>query len=244
MGKDTTVNLCTTLFDRKYKILLYVDSLGCTNCKLHLLDWKRLIAEADSLYPEKLSFLFYFHPKDKKELFFLFKRDKLDYPVFIDNDNALEQLNHFPNPMQYQCFLLDESNKVLMIGNPTLNPKVWELYKTQVFGEKEKPEVPITTIEMDKRSFDFGDIRINTTNEAVFAVKNTGNAPLFIRQVSASCGCTAVEWDKQPVEPGQTAKVKVEMTPEETGHFNKTIEVFCNAKESPVKLAISGTATK
>jgi hypothetical protein len=99
-----------------------------------------------------------------------------------------------------------------------------------------------TSIKPDKTGYNYGSIRKASKNEAVFTIENTGNTPLIINRVTASCGCTNVEWDKQPVDPGQTAKVQVEMTPEETGRFNKTMEVYCNVKESPVKLTISGTA--
>jgi hypothetical protein len=34
------------------------------------------------------------------------------------------------------------------------------------------------------------------------------------------------------------------LNPEEEGYFNKTIEVYCNTKESPVKLTIRGMANK
>jgi len=49
-----------------------------------------------------------------------------------------------------------------------------------------------------------------------------------------------VNWEKRPVEPGKTATISVEMRPEETEHFSKTVEVYCNAKESPVKLMLTG----
>jgi hypothetical protein len=45
------------LLEGDYKVLLYVDSVGCTSCKLRLWDWKALIAEADSAFAGKLSFL-------------------------------------------------------------------------------------------------------------------------------------------------------------------------------------------
>jgi len=46
--------------------------------------------------------------------------------------------------------------------------------------------------------------------------------------------------DKQPIEPMQTTTINVEMKPEETGRFNKTVEVYCNANESPIKLILTG----
>jgi hypothetical protein len=49
---------------------------------------------------------------------------------------------------------------------------------------------------------------------------------------------------KQPAASGKTAEIKVEMHPEEEGSFNKTVNVYCNTKESPVKLTVRGTANK
>ena len=40
MGKDTA---CNYLLNKKYKILLYVDSTACTECKLQLYEWYKLI---------------------------------------------------------------------------------------------------------------------------------------------------------------------------------------------------------
>ena len=241
LGKDTT--LCTELLDARYKILLYIDSTGCTDCKLRLHDWKRLIQDADSLFTgNELSFLFFFYPKNKKELQFLFKRDQFNYPVFVDNVNQINVLNSFPDKQSYQCFLLDKDNKVVMIGNPTLNPKIWELYKEQVSGQSSNKNEKTTTVELDKTKHDFGDIKIGTKNQTVFTIKNTGIHPLGIQHIATSCGCTVVEWEKQPIKLGQTTDIKVEMNPEESGYFRKTINVYCNVEKSVIKLIISGNA--
>jgi hypothetical protein len=121
LGKDTISNLCNSLLQKEYKILLYVDSAGCSGCRLKLLEWKQLIAEADTLFPQKLAFVFFIQPKSKKEAIFLFRKDNFRYPAFIDMNDDLNKLNHFPTQVEFQCFLLDENNKVLMIGNPVLN---------------------------------------------------------------------------------------------------------------------------
>lgn len=120
-----------------YKIFVYTDSTGCTSCTLRLQAWKNYIQEADSLLGNNLDFLFYFQPKDEKELQFLIKRDKFEHLIFMDRDAKLLKLNSFPSEMEYQCFLLDSNNKVISIGNPTLNPKIWELYKQIVMNDKQ-----------------------------------------------------------------------------------------------------------
>jgi len=243
LGRDTVSTLCADLFNTEYKVLLYVDSVGCTSCKLKLFQWNQLIEESDSLFKEKLSFLFFFHPKDKKELQFLLKQDRMNYPVFLDSGDKINQLNHFPEQQLYQCFLLDKDNKVILIGNPTLNPKVWELYKERISGEKINKE-NTTSIEIDHTKHDFGNIPLGESRYAAFQLKNTGSSPLTINHVATSCGCTSVDWDKKPVDPGKSTEIKVEMKPDEVGRFNKTITVHCNIEKSSVKLTVSGTANK
>ena len=131
-GRDTVLDLCAESFQKEFKILLYVDSTGCSDCRLKLNQWKQLIAETDSLYPDKVGFLFFFQPKSLKGMEYIFVRDRFDYPVLMDVKGEINDMNRFPTEMQYQCFLLDSNNKVLLIGNPTTNRKIWELYKAQI----------------------------------------------------------------------------------------------------------------
>ena len=124
-GKDTSWQIQET----PYKILLYIDTVGCTSCKLLLIVWNKLIEEVEADMRGQVSFLFYFHPKDKKELNFIFRKDRFYHPVFIDDDNKIGRLNKFPQQIEYQCFLLNKDNRVVYMGNPTLNPHIWEMYK-------------------------------------------------------------------------------------------------------------------
>jgi hypothetical protein len=137
-GKDTTPTACVEILRRPYKVLLYADSTGCLDCKFKVFAWKQLIHEADSLFPNQVGFLFFIQPKDKKELHYILKWDRMDYAVFIDEENIINQRNHFPAQLPYQCFLLDKGNTVIGIGNPASNPEIWELYKRQIRGEEIK----------------------------------------------------------------------------------------------------------
>ena len=44
-GKDT---VDFSLADADYKVVTYIDSVGCTSCKLQLLRWKLFMQEVDS----------------------------------------------------------------------------------------------------------------------------------------------------------------------------------------------------
>ena len=140
MGKDTT---CINLYNDNYKILLYVDSLGCTNCKLQqLAEWKKIMQESDTLFSKKLEFVFFLQSNkiDEIELQFSLVEIGFSHPVFIDQRNEIGKLNEFPSNPDYQCYLLDKNNRVLLIGNPALVSRIWQLYK-RVIHESELNEI-------------------------------------------------------------------------------------------------------
>ena len=124
-GKDT-VKYNISVSD--YKIIMYVDSVGCTECKLQLHKWKEFITEVDSLTNGAVPVLFFFYPKDLREISFLLRRDSIHIPVCIDKQNRMNRINHFPSHQMYQCFLVDKANKIICIGNPIHNRKIRDIY--------------------------------------------------------------------------------------------------------------------
>ena len=239
-GKDT-VDL--EFGNADYKVVTYIDSVGCTSCKLQLPRWKKLVAEVDSLTDGRVPFLFYFHPKDMKELRYLTRRDDFTYPVCFDEKDELNRLNRFPSDMTFQTFLLDKDNKVVAMGNPVLNPKVKELYLDLVTGSRSsKSSGQTTQVSVNQTVQDFGTFPKEEKQEGSFVLTNTGNGLLVIQDIITSCGCTKVEYSKEPVRPGGTLEVKVIYEAEQTEHFNKTVTVYCNAEDSPLRLAVKGTA--
>lgn len=98
-------------------------------------------------------------------------------------------------------------------------------------------------ISFTKKAHDFGNIReVNGAVSYDFEFTNTGNAPVLIKNVESSCGCTSPQWTKQPILPGKKGFVKAIFDPKDRpGYFDKTITVFSNAKTSVVELKIKGT---
>jgi hypothetical protein len=37
-----------------------------------------------------------------------------------------------PTNEEFQCFLLDKDNKIVMIGNPAKHQEIWDLYKGKI----------------------------------------------------------------------------------------------------------------
>ncbi|MDA0196512.1 MAG: DUF1573 domain-containing protein [Bacteroidetes bacterium] len=62
-----------------------------------------------------------------------------------------------------------------------------------------------------------------------FEFTNTGNAPLIINNVKASCGCTTPAWTKEPVMPGQKGFIQAQYNPiNRPGSFRKSLTISSN----------------
>lgn len=75
-----------------------------------------------------------------------------------------------------------------------------------------------------------------------FLVTNTGNAPLVIQNIVASCGCTTPEWTREPIPAGGKGKITAIYDPQGRlpGQFDKTLSVYTNSKPEIVVLRILG----
>ena len=74
-----------------------------------------------------------------------------------------------------------------------------------------------------------------------FVFENTGDEPLIINNVRATCGCTTPEWTKTPIEPGEKGTITVAYNPlGRPGSFSKAITVTSNAGSESSILQIKG----
>ncbi|HAA10198.1 MAG TPA: DUF1573 domain-containing protein [Cytophagales bacterium] len=77
-----------------------------------------------------------------------------------------------------------------------------------------------------------------------FTFTNTGDKPLIITGVNASCGCTTPAWTRQAVAPGQQGYIAAEYNPmNRPGAFNKSLTVGSNAVNARMTLRILGSVT-
>lgn len=89
---------------------------------------------------------------------------------------------------------------------------------------------------------DFGAFDEDMGNvTADFRLVNTGDEPLVIYAARASCGCTIPSYTKEPVEPGDTAVVKVVYNPTgRPGKFDKKVKIETNTRPSQSIIDIKG----
>jgi hypothetical protein len=99
---------------------------------------------------------------------------------------------------------------------------------------------PTSPVKWKEESFDFGDIKKGTPVSHDFSFVNTTKQTVLISNVKASCGCTATNYTKTPVKPGETATVTATYNAASGGPFSKTVTVTLNENESPKILTIKG----
>jgi len=223
-----------------YKILTYVDSVGCMGCKLQLQNWEKLITELDSVTGDAVPVVFFINAPSKKDLDYITRRDGFKHPVCYDEMGEINKLNHFSDDMTFQTFLLDRDNRVVGIGNPVHNYRVKELYLNILQGKMKANNEDASVVSFDKMDIDFGRLQIGEPTSQVVKVTNTGTSALIIQGVTTSCGCTEVEYSEEPIRLGQIRELEVRYTPDEKGYFNKTVSVYTNAAEAPFKIKVRG----
>jgi hypothetical protein len=109
--------------------------------------------------------------------------------------------------------------------------------------EKAKLEAEIasrTTISFEKLIHDFGKVKADTDNRYKFKFTNTGNKPLIISDVKASCGCTTPYKPEKPILPGKSDVIEVNFHPKasQAGDVSKTITVESNIEGKLSELQI------
>ena len=227
--------------DAEYKVLVYVDSVGCTSCKLQLLKWKELIAHVDSATNGNVPFIFVFQSKDDRELRYILKCDNFDRPVCIDRNNRFNSSNRFPQDITFQTFLLDKDNKVKVIGNPVHNLAVRDLYLKQITGMQYQEALSKTTLETEQAEYYLGTVKEGTTKKQTVTVRNTGTSVFKLKGFTTSCDCTEATCDWKELQPGESGTVTVSYEAEQPGDFYRTVEIYGNIPNNSLMVSFIGT---
>ncbi len=96
-------------------------------------------------------------------------------------------------------------------------------------------------IEFKEALYDFGKIEYGGNGTYEFKFTNKGKTPLVLDNVRSTCGCTVPEWTREPLNPSETGTIRVIYDTHRVGAFSKTLIVYSNAANSPVRIFIKGT---
>lgn len=130
-------------------------------------------------------------------------------------------------------------------GNSSQQTSSDDAVATEVTAEQENTNAALGKIEYVETEYDFGTITEGEVVDHVFKFKNTGDAPVILSQVSASCGCTTPDYTKEPVLPGQEGEIKVSFNSlGQVGVQQKIVSIMSNAENRVSTVQIKGTVEK
>ncbi len=112
-------HLQDTIHAPKYKYVVYVDSAECSSCKIiHMGIWNYYRNE---LQDRKVGFYMILCPEKEKRQTIMDAYDayRQRIPIYIDTLGVFRRDNSeiAAMPEEYHCFLLDEDNRVVIVGD-------------------------------------------------------------------------------------------------------------------------------
>ena len=220
-------------------IVCRIDSIGCQSCNSHFPEWKNMIKSIDSISNGQVNTKIFIVPKQSSNVMTMLENYNFTYPVCIDLADSLNKLNHFPADERFHCFLLDEDNRVILIGNPVQNPKIKELYIRTICERLGIEPLAACAGEGDN-SRNLGKFPYTDTVTTVFQLRNPGEMAMQIDTVFTSCSCTTASLDKTTIEPGGMAKLGVHFKADEPGTFMR--EVYVKTGDKTLTFTIRGKA--
>jgi len=97
--------------------------------------------------------------------------------------------------------------------------------------------------KFEKELINYGKVTKGSNGERIFTFTNTGDAPLIIKRVQSSCGCTIPKKPEKPIMPGEKGEIKVSYDTNRVGGFSKTITIYSNAKTPRKLIRIKGVVS-
>jgi hypothetical protein len=116
--------------EKDIKIVIFING-ECYACLNQFIDWQDI---GDSLIEEgNVDLLFYIRTLDFNSIKQILSDIEFKYPFYIDPKGDILYLNDIPHDQKIvQTFLVDQDNKIVLIGSPVNNPKMLELYIGQI----------------------------------------------------------------------------------------------------------------
>ena len=98
------------------------------------------------------------------------------------------------------------------------------------------------SISFDKTVHEFGTVNEGDIVKTSFEVTNSGKTDLVITNAQGSCGCTVPVWPKEPIKPGESAKIDVKFnTSGKPNKQSKTVTLTTNTESGREVLTIKGS---
>ena len=128
-GSDS--ELYSTEIKKPLKIVIYSDSTNCNACDIRFPMWKIKYKEL-SLLHDNIGLIFIINTENISDIELNINVTKVPGLKLYDTNGDFKKNNHIFNNRAFHVFLLDQDNKVILVGNPLDNHKLFTLYKEAI----------------------------------------------------------------------------------------------------------------
>lgn len=108
------------------------------------------------------------------------------------------------------------------------------------FHSKDITSLVQTQIHIDKEQIHFGNIQKNDTISTSFVISNQGTNELVINNIEKSCDCVTSEISDSIIKSGDFALLRVSVSIQEEGYFQRELMIYGNFNNSPLTLSVDG----
>ena len=223
-----------------YRILTYIDSTGCTSCKMKLRQWDELIDMFKAIPDVNVNFLMVVDDTVTTEIVGILKNGMFLNPVFFDAAHGFSALNDIPAAESCRTFLLDADDRVLAIGNPVTNPKIRDLYVNILRGNGD-----LTSTEekglCDRPAYNFGIVNPGDSVCHTFSLTNSTGEPYVIQETVPSCDCVSVSASADTLASNGKVDIDVRFSADSIpGEFFRYVDIYFDKKDNPERLMLHG----
>jgi hypothetical protein len=115
------------------------------------------------------------------------------------------------------------------------------IFSFSIIFAQNTPNTPKAHFTLADNLVEFGNIVNGKTKTIEVKFTNTGKKPLIISDVYTNCGCTEIDYPREPFMPGKSGVLKISYNAiEGEGTFNKTVTIYTNAENKVETIKIQG----
>ena len=226
--------------DADYKIVTYIDSAGCTGCKMRLKKWNEVINQFKQNPDIDVDFMMVVNSSEPRTIHGLIKRDNFNHLIAIDRNNDFFRINGISKIRDYQTFLLDSDNVVIGIGNPCSNPHIRSLYESIIYNQGSSKTMsgicrhPIRSV---------GVICNGDTLKETYRLVNNTTKSLTVQEMETSCNCVSAQINSNEISKGEYEDIIVTYIPDvnnTSSRFLRYVDVYFQESPDPVRLILYG----
>lgn len=229
------------LANADFTIFTYVDSVGCTGCKMKLQVWREFLNSLDSAANSDVRFVMVADGTNVGELSYLTKKYGFEYPIYVDADHRMADTYSFPDKVALQTFLLDKDRKVMSIGSPVYSSDIEKMYKAIISGKMAFSSDADALVTVEPNRINLGKLSPHESASRSVVLNNPGADTVHIRKIVSSCDCTSLSIPGDALPPESKVEATLAFSGDTVpGEFERTVHVYFEAFDYPLVINVFG----